>query len=40
MVGAAGGTKFGYHKDGKPSLTKEPKLLLDDEATSPKAFAR
>src|SRR5271166_1332267 len=25
-----GGTKFGYDKDGKPFLTKEPKLLLND----------
>jgi phosphoglycolate phosphatase-like HAD superfamily hydrolase len=30
VVGTAGGTKFGYHKDGKPFLTKEPKLLLND----------
>ena len=26
----AGGTKYGYDKDGKPFLTKEPKLLLND----------
>ncbi len=26
-----GGTKFGYTKDGKPFLTKEPKLLLNDD---------
>ena len=26
----AGGTKYGYGKDGKPFLTKEPKLLLND----------
>ncbi len=25
-----GGTKFGYDKDGKPFLTKEPKMLLND----------
>ena len=25
-----GGTKYGYDKDGKPILTKEPKLLLND----------
>ena len=25
-----GGTKYGYDKDGKPFLTKEPKLLLND----------
>ena len=30
VVGTAGGTKFGYRKDGKPFLTKEPKLLLND----------
>jgi hypothetical protein len=28
--GTAGGTKYGYDKDGKPFLTKEPKLLLND----------
>ena len=26
----AGGTKYGYDKDGKPFLTKEPKLVLND----------
>jgi len=30
VVGTAGETKFGYDKDGKPTLTKEPKLLLND----------
>jgi haloacid dehalogenase-like hydrolase len=30
VVGTAGGTKYGYTKDGKPFLTKEPKLLLND----------
>jgi phosphoglycolate phosphatase-like HAD superfamily hydrolase len=30
VVGTAGGTKYGYSKDGKPFLTKEPKLLLKD----------
>ncbi len=30
VIGTAGGTKFGYGKDGKPFLTKEPKLLLND----------
>lgn len=30
VVGTAGGTKFGYAKDGRPFLTKEPKLLLND----------
>jgi phosphoglycolate phosphatase-like HAD superfamily hydrolase len=31
VVGTAGGTKFGYDKDGKPFLTREPKLLLNDD---------
>ena len=30
VVGTMGGTKFGYDKNGKPFLTKEPKLLLND----------
>ncbi len=30
VVGTAGGTKFAYASDGKPYLTKEPKLLLND----------
>src|SRR5262249_9881128 len=30
VVGTAGGTKYGYSGDGKPFLTKEPKLLLND----------
>jgi hypothetical protein len=30
VVGTAGGTKYGYGKDGKPFLTKQPKLLLND----------
>jgi len=30
VVGTASGTKYGYGKDGKPFLTKEPKLLLND----------
>ena len=29
VVGTMGGTKYGYDKDGKPMLTKEPKLLLE-----------
>src|SRR5438132_1111856 len=33
VVGTAGGTKYGYDKDGKPFLTKEPKLLLNDNNT-------
>jgi hypothetical protein len=31
VVGTASGTKFGYDKDGRPFLTKEPKLLLNDD---------
>jgi phosphoglycolate phosphatase-like HAD superfamily hydrolase len=39
VVGSAGGTKFGYAKDGKPFLTKEPKLLLNDnDAGKPEAI--
>jgi phosphoglycolate phosphatase-like HAD superfamily hydrolase len=39
VVGTAGGTKFGYDKDGKPFLTKEPKLLLnDDKAGKPQGI--
>ena len=30
VVGTAGGTSYGYAKDGKPFLTKTPKLLLND----------
>jgi len=30
VVGTAGETKYGYRKDGTPFLTKEPKLLLND----------
>ena len=30
VVGTAGGTKYGYGTDAKPFLTKEPKLLLND----------
>lgn len=29
VVGTAGGTKYGYDTNGKPILTKEPKLLLN-----------
>jgi hypothetical protein len=31
VVGSMGGVKFGYDRDGKPFLTKEPKLLLNDD---------
>jgi len=30
VIGTAGGTKYGYDKSGKPFLTKEPRLLLND----------
>jgi haloacid dehalogenase-like hydrolase len=30
VVGTAGATKYGYDKNGKPFLYKEPKLLLND----------
>jgi phosphoglycolate phosphatase-like HAD superfamily hydrolase len=30
IVGTAGGVKYSYDKSGKPILTKEPKLLLND----------
>ena len=39
VVGTAGSTKYGYAKDGKPFLTKEPKLLLnDDKAGKPEGI--
>ena len=39
VVGTAGETKFGYTKDGKPFLTKEPKLLLNnDKAGKPEGI--
>jgi phosphoglycolate phosphatase-like HAD superfamily hydrolase len=31
VVGTMGGTKFGYDNNGKPFLTKEPKLLLNND---------
>jgi len=30
VVGTAGGVAYGYGKEGRPILTKEPKLLLND----------
>src|SRR6201987_5606644 len=33
VVGTAAGTQYGYSKDSKPFLTKEPKLLLNDDNT-------
>jgi phosphoglycolate phosphatase-like HAD superfamily hydrolase len=39
VVGSAGGTKYGYDRNGKPFLTKEPKLLLnDDKAGKPEGI--
>ncbi len=31
VVGSMGGTAYGYDKNGRPTLTKEPKLLLNDD---------
>jgi phosphoglycolate phosphatase-like HAD superfamily hydrolase len=31
VVGTMGGTKYGYDKAGKPFLTKEPRLLLNND---------
>jgi phosphoserine phosphatase len=33
IVGTVGDTKYGYDKDGRPMLTKEPKLMLLDDKT-------
>ena len=39
VVGTAATTKYGYGKDGKPLLMKEPKLLLDNnEAGKPEGI--
>jgi phosphoglycolate phosphatase-like HAD superfamily hydrolase len=39
VVGSVGATKFGYGKDGKPFLTKEPEvLLIDDHAGKPEGI--
>lgn len=39
VVGTAAGVHYGYGKDGKPMLTKEPKLLLnDDKAGKPEGI--
>jgi hypothetical protein len=39
IVGTAGGTQYGYDKNGKPILTKEPRLLLnDDQAGKPESI--
>ena len=31
VIGSAGGLKYSYDKDGKPILTKEPKLWFNDD---------
>jgi phosphoglycolate phosphatase-like HAD superfamily hydrolase len=33
IVGSVGDTKYGYDKNGRPMLTKEPKLMLLDDKT-------
>jgi phosphoglycolate phosphatase-like HAD superfamily hydrolase len=39
VVGTAGGTTFGYDAKGRPFLTKDPKLLLnDDKAGKPEGI--
>jgi phosphoglycolate phosphatase-like HAD superfamily hydrolase len=38
VVGSAGRTAYGYGKNGKPFLTKEPKLLLNNNAGKPEAI--
>ncbi len=39
VVGSATQAKYGYDKDGKPMLTKEPKLLVNDnDAGKPEAI--
>jgi hypothetical protein len=39
VVGSVGATQFGYGKDGKPVLTKVPKLLFnDDKAGKPEGI--
>ena len=39
VVGSAGAVQFSYNKDGKPILTKVPKLLLnDDKAGKPEGI--
>jgi phosphoglycolate phosphatase-like HAD superfamily hydrolase len=39
VVGTMGGTSYSYDKDGKPILTKDPKLLLNDnEAGKPQGI--
>lgn len=39
VIGSAGQTKYGYDKDGRPTLVKIPKVLLvDDKAGKPEAI--
>lgn len=39
VVGSAVGTRYGYDKDGQPVLTKQPKLLVNDnDAGKPEAI--
>lgn len=39
VVGTAAGTRFGYDKNGRPFLTKDPRLLLnDDKAGKPEGI--
>jgi phosphoglycolate phosphatase-like HAD superfamily hydrolase len=39
VIGSAGQTRYGYGKDGKPTLIKLPKvLLIDDKAGKPEAI--
>ncbi len=39
VVGTAGGTTYGYDKNSRPTLTKEPRLLLnDDKAGKPEGI--
>jgi hypothetical protein len=42
VAGTAGAAKFGYHKNGKPFLTKEPKLLLNNDKAghAPRIYER
>ena len=39
VIGSAGQTKYGYGKDGKPTLSRLPKvLLIDDKGGKPEAI--
>ena len=40
VVGTAGGTTYSYDREGKPILTKDPKLLLNDnDAGKPRGYS-